>query len=143
MLPGRRDKGVKYMRKSNGSANKVPRTERLNSELKKEIYEIIARKLNDPAICAMVSVTKVDVSRDLAHAKVFISVFSTDNEKKATTFAAVKNDAKKIRHELAAVMRIRTIPELDFISDDSMEYGDKMEKLFAEINKDLKKSDNT
>ncbi|MBR0190293.1 MAG: 30S ribosome-binding factor RbfA, partial [Clostridia bacterium] len=58
----------------------VPRTDRLNSEFKKEIYEIISRRLNDPEITEMVSVMKVDVSRDLSYAKVFVSVFSTDKE---------------------------------------------------------------
>ena len=113
----------------------VPREERLNSEFQKEIYEIISRKLNDTDICAMVSVTDVSVSKDLAHAKVFLSVYSTDAEKKERTFAAIKKNAKKIRFFLASSMRIRTVPELDFIADDSMEYGDKMDKLFLSINK--------
>ena len=43
-------------------------------------------------------------------------------------------NAKKIRFELAKVIRARTVPELKFILDDSMEYGDKMEKLFKSIN---------
>ena len=51
----------------------MSRTDRLNSELKKEIHEIISRRLNDPEITEMVSVMKVDVSRDLSYAKVFVS----------------------------------------------------------------------
>lgn len=113
----------------------MPRTERLNSEFRKEIYEIISRKLNDPAVTEMVSVTKVDVSKDLSYAKVYISVYSTDETKKNATFNAVKSDAKKIRYELASSMRIRTVPELEILSDDSIEYGDKMDKLFAKIRK--------
>lgn len=119
----------------------VPREERLNSEFQKEIYEIISRKLNDPDICAMVSVTGVAVSKDLAHAKVFLSVYSKDEEKKERTFAAIKKNAKKIRFFLASSMRIRTVPELDFIADNSMEYGDKMDKLFLSINKEKGESD--
>lgn len=119
----------------------VPREERLNSEFKKEIYEIISRKLHDSEICAMVSVTDVNVSKDLAHAKVFISVFSSDKEKEKITFNAVKKNAKKIRYELASSMRIRTVPELNFILDESMEYGDKMDKLFLSINKERKEND--
>ena len=86
----------------------------------------------------MVSVTKVSVSRDLSYAKVFISVYSTDAAKKSATFNAVKADAKKIRYELANSMRIRTVPELDIVNDDSMEYGDKMDKIFAKIHKEDK-----
>ena len=113
----------------------VKRTDRLNSELKKEIHEIISRRLNDPEITEMVSVTGVDVTRDLSQAKVFISVFSTDKNKQETTFNAIKKNAKKIRFELGGSMRIRTVPELSFVLDGSMEYSDKMNKLFAEIEK--------
>ena len=118
---------------------KVSRNDRLNSEFKKEIYEIISRKLKNPLVTEMFSVTKVDASRDLSHAKVYISVFSTDKVKKQTTFDAIKADAKKIRYELAKVIRARTVPELHFFDDDSMEYGDKMEKLFKSINQGEKR----
>ena len=117
----------------------VPRTDRLNSEFKKEIYEIIARRLNDPEITEMVSVMRVDVSRDLSYAKVFVSVFSTDKEKSKKTFDAICKNAKRIRYELGGSMRIRTVPELSFVLDGSMEYSDKMNKLFAEIERGEKK----
>ena len=117
----------------------VPRTERLNSEFKKEIYEIISRRLNDPEITEMVSVMKVDVSRDLSYAKVFVSVFSADKEKSKKTFDAICKNAKRIRYELGGSMRIRTVPELSFVLDESMEYSDKINKIFAEIEKGDKK----
>lgn len=115
---------------------KTPRTDKLNSEFQKAIYEVITRKLNNPLITAMVSVLKVDVSKDLKNAKVFISVYATDENKKNSTFLAIKNDAKKIRYELARIMKTRTVPELSFILDGSIEYGDKMEKLFMAIHKE-------
>ncbi len=118
---------------------KVSRNDRLNSEFKKEIYEIISRKLKNPLVTEMFSVTKVDSSRDLSHAKVYISVFSTNQEKKNLTFEAIKGDAKKIRYELAKVIRARTVPELHFFIDNSMEYGDKMDKLFKSINQGEKR----
>ena len=114
----------------------VARTDRLNSEFKKEIYEIITRRLHDPEITEMVSITKVDASRDLSYAKVFVSVFSASAEKRDRTFAALKKDAAKIRKELGGAMRIRTVPELDFVLDESMEYSDRINKLFAKINKE-------
>ena len=117
----------------------VKRTDRLNSEFKKEIYEIISRRINDPEITEMVSVMKVDVSRDLSYAKVFVSVFSTDKEKSKKTFDAIKKNAKRIRYELGGSMRIRTVPELSFVLDESMEYSDKINKIFAEIEKGEKK----
>ena len=112
----------------------VNRNDRLNGEFQKEIYEIITRRLKNPLITEMFSVLRVDSSRDLSYAKVYISVYSKDPAKKQSTFDAISGDAKKIRYELAKVIRARTVPELHFVLDDSMEYGDKMERLFKSIN---------
>ncbi len=113
---------------------KISRNSRLNGEFQKEIYEIITRKLKNPLITEMFSVTGVDASKDLSHAKVYISVFSTNEDKKKATFDAICGDAKRIRYELAKVIRAHTVPELHFFLDGSMEYGDKMDKLFKSIN---------
>ena len=112
----------------------ISRTDRLNGEFQKEIYDIIARKLKNPLVTEMFSILRVDATSDLSSAKVFVSIYSKDEQKRITTFKAIEADAKKIRFELAKVIRARTVPELRFILDDSMEYGDKMEKLFKAIN---------
>ena len=112
----------------------VPRNDRLNGEFQKEIYEIISRRLKNPLVTEMFSILRVDCSRDLSSAKVYVSIYSKDENKKKTTFDAIKGDAKKIRYELAKVIRARTVPELNFILDDSIEYSDKMDKLFKKIN---------
>lgn len=124
------------MKKNNTSG--VSRTDRLNAELKREISEVIARRLKNPRITAMVSVTSVDVTRDLSYAKVFISVFSTDDKKKEDTFNALKEEEKKVRYELGKSMRIRTVPELDFVLDKTIEYGDRMDKLLLKISEEEK-----
>ena len=118
------------MRRNNG----ISRNDRLNGEFQKEIYEIISRRLKNPLVTEMFSVLRVDCTKDLSYAKVYISVYSKDEVKRKTTFDAIKGDAKKIRYELSKVIRARTVPELNFVLDDSMEYGDKMEKLFKKIN---------
>lgn len=119
----------------------VPRTERLNAEFQREISAVIARKLKNPFITEMVSVLNVDVSQDLKHAKVFLSIYSKSPERRETTFSAIKSDAKKIRYELGKTMKIRTVPELTFVLDASMEYGDKMDKLFKKIKSEGSTSD--
>lgn len=111
------------------------RGERLNAEFQKEIYDVIKRKLKNPLVTEMFSVTKADVSKDLKNAKVFISVFSTNKEKAKITFDAIVADAKKIRYELAHSMNIRSVPELHFINDDSMEYSQKISGLLNKIEK--------
>ncbi len=118
---------------------KVSRTDKLNGEFQKEIYDIIMRKLKNPYITEMVSIVSVDTSRDLSHANVYVSVFSKNEEKKKITFEAIKSDAKRIRYELSKVIKARTVPELHFILDGTMEYGDKMDKLFLKIKESEKK----
>ena len=117
-------------RKSN-----INRSDRLNAELQKEIYEIISRRLKNPLITEMFSVMKVDCTKDLSYAKVYISVYSKDQEKKNNTFSAIEKDAKKIRYELSKSMILRTVPELHFVLDDSLDYSDKINKLFLQIEK--------
>ena len=111
------------------------RTDRVNAEFAKDIHEIITRRLKNPLISEMFSIVKMDTSKDLSTAKVYISVYSTNEEKKKTTFNEIVKEAKRIRSELAKISVTRTVPELRFVLDDSMEYGDKMDKLFKKIEK--------
>mgnify|MGYP001090768514 CR=1 FL=1 len=68
------------------------RTDRLNSEMRKVIADVIDNKIKDPRVTQMVSVTNVEVAKDLKTAKVYLSIFG-DEEKCATTFEAIKNAA--------------------------------------------------
>ena len=94
------------------------RTDRLNGELQKEIAAIIAGELKDrdPRITGLVSVTEADVAPDLA----------------------LRENAGFVRHALAQVMRMRTVPAITFLEDGSMEYGSHMDELFASLHKDEK-----
>ncbi|MBO4594636.1 MAG: 30S ribosome-binding factor RbfA [Clostridia bacterium] len=117
------------------TSRKPNRIEMINSELQREIYGIITRKLKNPLITEMVSVLKVDTAKDLSNAKVYLSVYSKSEEKRLTTFNAIAGDSGKIRYELSQTERMRRVPELRFILDDSLDYGDKMDKLFIAIEK--------
>lgn len=118
-----------------GNKSNVNRTDKLNAEFQKDVYEVITRKIKNPLITEMVSIIKVDVAKDLSNARVYVSVYSKDEQKRQTTFNAICSDAKKIRYELSKIEKLRTVPELRFILDDSLGYGDKMDKLFIAINK--------
>ena len=113
---------------------KVSRTSRLNGEYQKEISEII-RRLKDRTseIKGLVSVTEVDVAPDLKTAIVYVSIFGKGDEEAKRTFDALQENAGYIRHELAQVMRMRTVPALTFRMDKSMVYGAKMDELFKKI----------
>jgi len=120
---------------------KIKRTVKLNAEYQKAISEII-RKLKNPYITEMVSVLKVDTSEDLSHAKVYLSIFSLDSEKKNRTFTEIEKSAGRVRRELASAVRTRIVPELHFILDDSMEYSDKINKLIEKANENLSSDEN-
>jgi len=109
------------------------RDERLSSEFRKVIYEIINTRVKDPDITEIFSITRADVNSDLKNAKIYVSIFSADSEKKKKNFKAIENHAGFIRRELAHTMRTRTVPEIKFLLDDSMEYSDKINKLLNKI----------
>ena len=110
---------------------KVKREQRLNSEFQKEIYDILKNKVKNHDITEMFSILEVDVTNDLKYAKVFVSVYSTNAERKVKTFNAICDSAKFVRSELAKVMRIRTVPELKFLMDTSSDYGNKIDKIIS------------
>lgn len=120
---------------------KVSRGERLSGEFQKEISSVISTKLRNkyPELSAIISVTAADIAPDLKSAKIYISIFDPDEEKKQNSFDVISQNAGFIRHELSMVMRLRTVPELRFIVDESMEYGAKIDKMLEDL--DTKKDD--
>ncbi len=112
------------------------RGERLGGEFQKEIYSIISGKLRAKVgeLSAIISVTEVDVAPDLKSAKVYVSIYDTDAARAEQSFNLIKDNAGFIRHELSQVMRLRTVPELRFFKDESMAYGEKIDKILADIN---------
>ena len=112
---------------------KGKRTEKLNSEFRKLIYDIVKNDLNIPSVTEMFSITEVDVAPDVKSAKVYVSVYSTNAEKKKATFEGIKASASKIRRELSSKMRIKYVPELRFIEDGALEYGNKIDKILSTI----------
>lgn len=114
---------------------KVTRGERLSGEFQKEIYSVISEKLRNkyPQLSTIISVTAADIAPDLKSAKIYISIFDTNAQRQSESFEIIKNNAGFIRHELAQVMHVRTVPELRFILDGSMEYGSRIDKILNDI----------
>ena len=104
--------------------------ERLNSTFVKEISYILQNEVKDEDI-KFVTVTGCDISSDLSYAKVYVTVL--DYSKKNTTLEALNNAKSFIRGELSKRVEIRHTPELKFIFDKSIEYGNKIENLIEEI----------
>ena len=111
------------------------RTTKLNSEFKRLRVEILTKKVKDPRITEMFTVLEVDTDKELATAKVYISVYSTDTNKATQTFLAIKENEPLVRREISRSMHIRKVPEFNFILDTSMAYGQKISEMLYEIGK--------
>ncbi len=119
------------------------RNERIAEEIKKVISQIISNDLKDPRVDGLISVTKVEVTKDLRHATIFISLYG-DKTKKDTTFEVISNAKGYIRRELAGKIRIKYIPEISFKMDESIEYGIHINKLLEKVkNQDQGKKEGT
>lgn len=105
--------------------------ERLNHTYQEEISMILMTEIKDEDI-KFVTITDVDVTNDLSFAKVYFTVL--DEEKKQSTTDALNGAASFIRGKLAERIDIRHTPELKFIYDTSIEYGNHIEKIIDEIN---------
>ncbi len=110
------------------------RPNRVGEQMKKELSDIIGRKIKDPRV-GFVTVTDVEVSGDLQIAKVFISVLG-DQEKREETLAGLNKAKGFIRAEIGQRVRLRKTPEIFFEFDESIDYGNKIETLLSELKKD-------
>lgn len=112
----------------------MQRLNRISEELKKEISMIIMNELKDPRISAMCSIVSVETTPDLKYAKVYVSIFGSKEEKE-NTLKGLKNASGFIRRKLGDVMKIRYLPEIHFVMDESIEHGAKIAEILNEINK--------
>jgi ribosome-binding factor A len=108
---------------------------RINGEVQRELSQLINREIKDPRINQLTSVIAVEVAPDLKHAKVYISVLGDDESRKAT-LAGLKSASPFMRSQLAKTINLRNTPELEFVMDQSIEYGVNMSKLIDKINND-------
>ena len=102
--------------------------ERINSNLQREISSIIANEVKNPDI-KFITITAVEVTSDLSFAKVYFTTLKDKEE----TLNALKSAKGFIKKELGERVELRHIPELQFIYDDSIEYGNRIEEKIKEI----------
>jgi ribosome-binding factor A len=100
--------------------------------VREEIATFLAESAKDPRIVGFVTVTGVDVTPDLRHAKVFVSVMGSDAEKQAT-FQGLASTASHLRSRVGRALRLRVAPEILFREDDSVARAARIESLLAEI----------
>lgn len=105
---------------------------RLNSLLKEVISEVIRDDVRNPHVSRLITVTRVDITKDLHHAKVYISVIGTDEEK-AESLRALNNASGFIAVNASKKVVLRYFPELIFKLDDSVDKHMRIEELLSEI----------
>jgi ribosome-binding factor A len=113
----------------------VKRTDRLNSLLKEVISEVIRREVRNPHVTELITVTRVQISKDLRHAKVFISVIGSEQDK-IETIEALNSAAGFIAVQSSQKVVMRYFPELRFKLDDSVEKHMRIEELLNKISKE-------
>jgi ribosome-binding factor A len=105
------------------------RQKKVSRLIQKELADIFLRKSKEVAPGKLISITIVRVSPDLSFAKIFLSIFPSQNQNEVLT--SIKDQTTKLRYELGQKVRsqLRIVPELAFYIDDSLDYIDKIDKL--------------
>jgi ribosome-binding factor A len=107
------------------------RTDRLDSQIRAELMELIQRQMKDPRV-GFATVTRVETARDLGSARVWVSVLGTADEQDAA-LKALTDAAPWLRRQLGGRLTVRHIPELSIRHDDSIEAGDRVLRLLNEL----------
>ncbi len=110
------------------------RSQRVAEEIRRILSELIRREIEDRNT-GFVTLTEIDLSRDMSHAKVFFSVIDPQEQAEAAT-DRLEQAKGFLRGELGRKLRIRTIPELQFFYDDSLERGARVTRLIDETMSD-------
>lgn len=114
---------------------KKNRLARVNSLLKEVIFEVIQKEVRNPHVTTFVSVTNVDTSADLHHAKVSVSLIASDEEK-TKVISALNSAAGFIAVHAAKMAQLRYFPELTFKLDTSLEEHLRIQKILGDIEKE-------
>lgn len=111
------------------------RMAREDEELKRELSNIINYEVKNSNVTGMISVTKVKTSPDLKYAKVSVSIINSKNIKQ--TLAGLKAASGFIRSRIAEKMNLRVTPELVFELDESLVYGEKIDRILEQVMKEI------
>jgi ribosome-binding factor A len=115
------------------------RAERVGEVIKDVVADAI-RRLKDSRITGMVSVTEVEVSGDLRHAKIFVSIYG-DEESQQQTMEGLHSAVGFVRSEVGKAVKLRSVPEIQFKQDRSIEHGAHIHDLLARIKREEAGSD--
>jgi ribosome-binding factor A len=107
------------------------RTDRLDSQFQQELMGLLQREMKDPRI-GFATITRVETARDLGHARVWVSVYGSDEERDKS-LAALRAAAPWLRRRLGELLKLRHVPELTVKLDESIASGDKVLRILHEL----------
>ena len=116
------------------------RPDRVAEAIREAVAMFLAEGVKDPRVTGLVTVTGVDVTRDLRHAKVHVSILGTEVERTAT-MEGLQSVAGYLRAKLGRTLRLRATPELDFRYDDSIAHAARIDSLLEQIRTDKAATD--
>ncbi len=108
------------------------RPDRVAEAIREEVAGFLADGAKDPRVTGLVTVTGVDLTRDLRHAKVFVSVLGSDAERKET-FEGLASIASHLKIRIGRALRLRVAPDIEFKADDSIARAARIETLLSQI----------
>src|SRR5437763_10719808 len=103
--------------------------------MREEIATFLANDVKDPRIMGLVTVTAVEVPRDLRHARVFVSVLGSESQR-AATFDGLANVATHLRGRVGRALRLRVAPEIEFRNDESVAHAAHIEQLLSQVRRE-------
>ena len=113
---------------------------RINTEVQRELSNILRGGIKDPRVAPMTSVVAVEVAPDLKTCKAYISVLG-DKKAQEDTITGLQSAEGYIRRELARKLNMRNTPEIKFVMDQSIAYGVAMSKMIDDVTRDLKEEE--
>ncbi|MDD2573153.1 MAG: 30S ribosome-binding factor RbfA [Bacillota bacterium] len=111
------------------------RAQRLSEEIKREVSDILRNGVKDPRVNPLISITQVQVSRDLSYARIYVSLFGSEKAKK-DALEGLERARGFVRRELGGRLKLRNVPEVSFLVDDSIEYGSHINQLLKKVMND-------
>ncbi|WP_288743400.1 30S ribosome-binding factor RbfA [uncultured Rheinheimera sp.] len=120
-------------------AKEFTRVDRLSQQMQQEIAVILQREIKDPRLHNMITVSDVDVSRDLSHAKIFVTFLGLDPEKVKANLDILNDACGYIRSLIAKRIQARIVPTIRFYFDQSLDQGIRMANLVEQVRRDDEK----
>ncbi|MSQ31807.1 MAG: 30S ribosome-binding factor RbfA [Dehalococcoidia bacterium] len=114
------------------------RNERVNELLREQLSELIQRQLKDPRLNQLITITEVVTSVDMRYAKVYVSIMAPTDEERDTAMEGLNAATGYLHRELTRRLDMRSVPEVTFIYDDSLERGAYLTKLINEVSQENK-----